>query len=101
MARGPGRHALAAPDAAVGRERGLRGRGGARAPREPPLWDAIESFVAVEEPEANVAPVCLAGFTDSHWLREAFDTVAYGFFPMGGVGSAGGPWALLSGGRGG
>ena len=22
-----------------------------------------------------------AGFTDSHWLREAFGTVAYGFFP--------------------
>ena len=26
-------------------------------------------------------PICTAGFTDSHWLREAFDTVAYGFFP--------------------
>jgi acetylornithine deacetylase/succinyl-diaminopimelate desuccinylase-like protein len=24
----------------------------------------------------------LAGFTDSHWVREAFGTVAYGFFPM-------------------
>ena len=23
-----------------------------------------------------------AGFTDSHWLREAFGTVAYGFFPI-------------------
>jgi acetylornithine deacetylase/succinyl-diaminopimelate desuccinylase-like protein len=23
----------------------------------------------------------VAGFTDSHWFREAFDTVAYGFFP--------------------
>jgi Acetylornithine deacetylase/Succinyl-diaminopimelate desuccinylase and related deacylases len=27
-------------------------------------------------------PTCCAGFTDSHWLREAFGTVAYGFFPM-------------------
>ena len=26
-------------------------------------------------------PICVAGFTDSHWLREAFGTVAYGFFP--------------------
>ena len=26
-------------------------------------------------------PVCVAGFTDSHWLREAFGTVVYGFFP--------------------
>jgi acetylornithine deacetylase/succinyl-diaminopimelate desuccinylase-like protein len=26
--------------------------------------------------------VLLSGFTDSHWLRDAFGTVAYGFFPM-------------------
>jgi acetylornithine deacetylase/succinyl-diaminopimelate desuccinylase-like protein len=25
--------------------------------------------------------MCVAGFTDSHWMREAFGTVAYGFFP--------------------
>jgi acetylornithine deacetylase/succinyl-diaminopimelate desuccinylase-like protein len=24
----------------------------------------------------------VAGFTDSHWLRAAFGTVAYGFFPI-------------------
>ena len=30
-----------------------------------------------------MAPLCcFAGFTDSHWLREAFGTVAYGFFPL-------------------
>ena len=29
-----------------------------------------------------MAPICVAGFTDSHWLREAFGTVAYGFFPV-------------------
>ena len=34
------------------------------------------------EPGAALAPICCAGFTDSHWLREAFGTVAYGFFPM-------------------
>src|SRR5438094_1143203 len=60
----------------------LEGQGGTRSPIETPLWEAIESFVAAEEPEARVAPVCLAGFTDSHWLREAFGTVAYGFFPL-------------------
>jgi acetylornithine deacetylase/succinyl-diaminopimelate desuccinylase-like protein len=49
---------------------------------ESPLWDAIEEVVAADEPGARLAPVCLAGFTDSHWLREAFGTVAYGFFPM-------------------
>ena len=26
--------------------------------------------------------MCVAGFTDSHWLRDAFGTVAYGFFPL-------------------
>jgi acetylornithine deacetylase/succinyl-diaminopimelate desuccinylase-like protein len=60
----------------------LEGQGGTRSPLETPLWSAIESFVATEEPQAQLAPVCLAGFTDSHWLREAFGTVAYGFFPM-------------------
>ena len=28
-----------------------------------------------------MAPICTAGFTDSHWMRVAFGTVAYGFFP--------------------
>jgi acetylornithine deacetylase/succinyl-diaminopimelate desuccinylase-like protein len=60
----------------------LEGQGGTRSPLETPLWEAIESFVAEEEPAARLAPLCLAGFTDSHWLRQAFGTVAYGFFPM-------------------
>jgi acetylornithine deacetylase/succinyl-diaminopimelate desuccinylase-like protein len=60
----------------------LEGQGGTRSPMETPLWDAIAAFVAEEEPGAQAAPVCVAGFTDSHWLREAFGTVAYGFFPM-------------------
>ena len=60
----------------------IEGRGGTRSALETPLWDAVESFVAEVEPEATVLPVCVAGFTDSHWLREAFGTVAYGFFPM-------------------
>src|SRR5207237_765984 len=34
------------------------------------------------DPEAAVVPICVAGFTDSHWLRESFGTVVYGFFPM-------------------
>jgi len=55
--------------------------GGTRSPIGGPLWDAVESFVAAEEPGAAAAPMCVAGFTDSHWLRDAFGTVAYGFFP--------------------
>jgi acetylornithine deacetylase/succinyl-diaminopimelate desuccinylase-like protein len=59
----------------------IQAQGGTRSPLESPLWDAVESFVAEVEPEARVVPICVAGFTDSHWLREAFGTVAYGFFP--------------------
>jgi acetylornithine deacetylase/succinyl-diaminopimelate desuccinylase-like protein len=58
------------------------GQGGTRSPADTPLWDAVESFVAEVEPGAHLAPICVAGFTDSHWLREAFGTVAYGFFPL-------------------
>jgi len=35
-------------------------------------------------PGAKVGALMTAGFTDSHWLREAFGTVAYGFFPSSG-----------------
>ena len=60
----------------------IEAQGGTRSPLETPLWDVIESFIAEEEPEAQLIPLLLSGFTDSHWLREAFGTVAYGFFPM-------------------
>jgi acetylornithine deacetylase/succinyl-diaminopimelate desuccinylase-like protein len=56
-------------------------QGGTRSPIESTLWDAVASFVAEEDPDGVVAPVCVSGFTDSHWLRDAFGTVAYGFFP--------------------
>jgi acetylornithine deacetylase/succinyl-diaminopimelate desuccinylase-like protein len=56
--------------------------GGTRSPLETPLWSAIEAWVEDAEPGAKLAPLCCAGFTDSHWLRDAFGTVAYGFFPM-------------------
>jgi acetylornithine deacetylase/succinyl-diaminopimelate desuccinylase-like protein len=60
----------------------IEGRGGTRSELGTPLWSAVESFVARIEPEATVLPVSVAGFTDSHWLRDAFGTVAYGFCPM-------------------
>jgi acetylornithine deacetylase/succinyl-diaminopimelate desuccinylase-like protein len=59
----------------------LEQNGGTRSGAGGPLWEAAESFVAAEEPGAVLAPVCVAGFTDSHWVRDAFGTVAYGFFP--------------------
>ncbi len=58
------------------------GQGGTRSALDTPLWAAIEGFVGEIEPGARLAPICVAGFTDSHWLRESFGTVAYGFFPL-------------------
>jgi len=56
--------------------------GGTRSALRTPLWDAVSSWVETSEPGAKAVPVCVAGFTDSHWVRQKFGTVAYGFFPM-------------------
>jgi acetylornithine deacetylase/succinyl-diaminopimelate desuccinylase-like protein len=56
--------------------------GGTRSPIESPLWDALAGFTAGIEPDARLAPMACPGFTDSHFLREAYGTVAYGFFPI-------------------
>jgi acetylornithine deacetylase/succinyl-diaminopimelate desuccinylase-like protein len=56
--------------------------GGTRSPLDTPLWRVIEELVAGIEPGARVAPMACPGFTDSHYLREAYGTVAYGFFPL-------------------
>jgi acetylornithine deacetylase/succinyl-diaminopimelate desuccinylase-like protein len=56
-------------------------QGGTRSQLDTPLWQAVESFVAEVEPGSRAVPIITAGFTDSHWLREAFGTAAYGFFP--------------------
>jgi acetylornithine deacetylase/succinyl-diaminopimelate desuccinylase-like protein len=60
----------------------IEGQGGTRSSIETPLWDVIQAFVSELEPGAQVVPLLLSGFTDSHWLRQAFGTVSYGFFPM-------------------
>jgi acetylornithine deacetylase/succinyl-diaminopimelate desuccinylase-like protein len=56
--------------------------GGTRSPLESPLWDALARFVSEIEPGARMAPMACLGFTDSHYLRQAFGTIAYGFFPI-------------------
>jgi acetylornithine deacetylase/succinyl-diaminopimelate desuccinylase-like protein len=56
--------------------------GGTRSPIETPLWGALASFVQRIEPDAKLVADACAGFTDSHYLRAAFGTVAYGFFPI-------------------
>ncbi len=59
----------------------IEAQGGTRSAIDTPLWTVVEEFVERVEPGAKPAPICVAGFTDSHWLREAYGTVAYGFFP--------------------
>jgi acetylornithine deacetylase/succinyl-diaminopimelate desuccinylase-like protein len=59
----------------------LEAHGGTRSEIRTPLWDAVSSWVEAVDPGAKPAPICVAGFTDSHWFRDAFGTVAYGFFP--------------------
>jgi acetylornithine deacetylase/succinyl-diaminopimelate desuccinylase-like protein len=59
----------------------LEAHGGTRSPIDTPLWEAVATWIDQVEPGASPAPICVAGFTDSHWFRQAFGTVAYGFFP--------------------
>ena len=56
--------------------------GGTRSPLDTPLWDVLARFTADIEPGARLAPMACPGFTDSHFLRKAYGTVAYGFFPI-------------------
>ena len=56
--------------------------GGTRSPLDTPLWRTLQSWVDRIEPGARLAPIVLAGFTDSHYVRSAFGTSAYGFFPL-------------------
>ncbi len=56
--------------------------GGTRSALDTSLWSALDEFVATLEPGARLLPICNPGFTDSHYLRETFGTIAYGFFPM-------------------
>jgi acetylornithine deacetylase/succinyl-diaminopimelate desuccinylase-like protein len=55
--------------------------GGSRSSFATPLWEASAAFVEATEPGAQLVPILLPGFTDSHYLRTAFGTIAYGFFP--------------------
>jgi acetylornithine deacetylase/succinyl-diaminopimelate desuccinylase-like protein len=47
-----------------------------------PLAEAIEAWVAETDPGAEVLPGVMPGFSDSHWFREAFGSVVYGFCPQ-------------------
>jgi acetylornithine deacetylase/succinyl-diaminopimelate desuccinylase-like protein len=56
--------------------------GGTSSPVETPLYRAIEDCVDELEPGAAAVPTISPGFTDSHFHRQAFGSVAYGFMPL-------------------
>jgi acetylornithine deacetylase/succinyl-diaminopimelate desuccinylase-like protein len=60
----------------------IEAMGGTRSEIRTPLWDALAEFVTGIEPGATMAPMACPGFTDSHYLRQAYGTTAYGFFPI-------------------
>jgi acetylornithine deacetylase/succinyl-diaminopimelate desuccinylase-like protein len=60
----------------------LESVGGTRSDLDTRLWDALAEFTAEIEPGARLVPFACPGFTDSHFLREAYGTTAYGFFPL-------------------
>jgi acetylornithine deacetylase/succinyl-diaminopimelate desuccinylase-like protein len=56
---------------------------GNRSPTDSPLASRIEEWLAQADPAATLVPIVMAGFSDSHWFREAFDSaVVYGFCPQ-------------------
>jgi acetylornithine deacetylase/succinyl-diaminopimelate desuccinylase-like protein len=56
---------------------------GNASPLDSPLMDAIAAWIKANDPEAEIVPVILPGFSDTQRFREAFpDCVAYGFFPQ-------------------
>jgi acetylornithine deacetylase/succinyl-diaminopimelate desuccinylase-like protein len=51
-------------------------------PVDSTLMDAIRAWGAEHDPEAQIIPTILPGFTDSRSFRATFpDVIAYGFFP--------------------
>jgi len=56
---------------------------GNRSPTRSPLAETIEAWLAEADPGATVVPMVMAGFSDSHWFRKAFDSATvYGFCPQ-------------------
>jgi acetylornithine deacetylase/succinyl-diaminopimelate desuccinylase-like protein len=56
---------------------------GNRSPSDSPLRDVIEEWLAENDPGATLVPMVMAGFSDSHWFRKAFDAATvYGFCPQ-------------------
>jgi acetylornithine deacetylase/succinyl-diaminopimelate desuccinylase-like protein len=56
---------------------------GNRSPSQSPLRGLIEEWLGDNDPGATLVPIVMAGFSDSHWFRKAFDAATvYGFCPQ-------------------
>ncbi|MGH2962582.1 MAG: M20/M25/M40 family metallo-hydrolase, partial [Solirubrobacterales bacterium] len=56
--------------------------GGTESPIDTALYRACEDYVSTRLGDAELLPVLSTGFTDSHWVRKGYGTVAYGFAPV-------------------
>ncbi len=56
--------------------------GGYESPSGTELWSICERYLEQRCPGATLMPMITPGFTDSHWVRQAFGTVAYGMAPV-------------------
>ncbi len=56
--------------------------GGTESSIDTPLYRVCREYVETRLPGAELLPVVTPGFTDSHWIRQAFGAVAYGFAPV-------------------
>jgi acetylornithine deacetylase/succinyl-diaminopimelate desuccinylase-like protein len=55
--------------------------GGTISDVDSPLFQACSDFVTREDPEAALLPMLGVGFTDTHYAREAYGCIGYGFWP--------------------
>ena len=56
---------------------------GNSSPADSPFAETIAASLAELDPEATLVPIVMAGFSDSHWFRKAFDSASvYGFCPQ-------------------
>jgi acetylornithine deacetylase/succinyl-diaminopimelate desuccinylase-like protein len=56
--------------------------GGTVAPVDTELYRVCQEFFDERDPGAVLMPMISTGFTDSHFIRQAFGTVAYGLWPV-------------------
>jgi acetylornithine deacetylase/succinyl-diaminopimelate desuccinylase-like protein len=56
--------------------------GGSISPHDSPLYTVCERFLARHDPDAVLLPLVCPGFTDSHYARVSYGSVAYGLWPI-------------------